>query len=324
MERIVIKHQTGSKANKTEFFSLADFKGITFGRGRSVEVKYARNQDHLVSRQHARITRDGDTRGQFLLIDLKSRNGTFVNKSRISSSYRLHHGDLVQFGPSGPVFVFELDPPLANAAKQPRMISGSAQTTCDIPPKTLDNHSTGFVIDSSQTRMANDGVRPANTHSDIFRSTSQTELADLTGYQSNTYVLSIWQRHRPWIIVLCMFFLTASVIISLLLQRHDVPIAHVAIVPKTSTLPQTNIKALPDIVRTEEPVREVVVEPAQVPEQISVPDKTKTSAVTRLDSIGNKSVEKVAISTSARNKTRKKVKTHSSQQADDWKVVEHQ
>ena len=112
MERIIIKHQKGSKADITEFFSLADFKDITFGRGRSVKVKYARNRDNLVSRQHARITRDRDNPDQFILIDLKSRNGTFVNKSRISSPYRLHHGDLVQFGSGGPVFAFELDTPI--------------------------------------------------------------------------------------------------------------------------------------------------------------------------------------------------------------------
>ena len=72
--------------------------------------------------------------------------------------------------------------------------------------------------------------------------------------------------------------------------------------------------------------------------QISVPNKTEISTVTKLDSAGNQSVEKVAIGTStmiktrkkveigssSMHKTRKKVKTHSSQQADDWKVVEHQ
>jgi pSer/pThr/pTyr-binding forkhead associated (FHA) protein len=379
MERIVIKHQTGSKAKQTEVFSLADFKEITFGRGSSVKVKYARDRDHLVSRQHARIIRDGDNPGQFLLIDLNSRNGTFVNKSRISSPYRLHHGDLVQFGPGGPVFVFELDPPLVNSAKQTRMASDTdaGKATREISTETRDIRTTGFTFDaqqpSSQTRKANDSVRPtslANTHSDVFRPTSQAELADLTGHQSYTNLLSTWQRHQPWIIVVCILLVTASVIISLLLLQHDMPIAPVALVPKTSTLPQptskTDIKAVPDTVQTEKPVRGLVVEPATAPEQISVPNKVETSAVTILDSVGNQSVEKVSIGTSSMHKTRKKVeiatssmhktrkkveiatssmhktrkkvetgtssmhktrkkvKTHSSQPADDWKVIEHQ
>ena len=161
-------------------------------------------------------------------------------------------------------------------------------------------------------------------------------------HQSKTNLLSTWQHHQPWIIVVCMLLVTASVIISLMLLKHDVPIAPVTLAPKTSTLPQpTNkigIKALPDNVRTEKPVRELVVKPAPAPEQISVPNKVETSAVTILDSVGNQSVEKVSIGTPSMHKTRKKaeigtsnvhktrkkVKTHSSQPADDWKVIEHQ
>jgi hypothetical protein len=164
----------------------------------------------------------------------------------------------------------------------------------------------------------------------------------ISEHQSKTNLLSTWQHHQPWIIVVCMLLVTASVIISLVLLKHDVPIAPVTLAPKTSTLPQpTNkigIKAVPDNVRTEKPVRELVVKPAPAPEQISVPNKVETSAVTILDSVGNQSVEKVSIGTPSMHKTRKKaeigtsnvhktrkkVKTHSSQPADDWKVIEHQ
>jgi pSer/pThr/pTyr-binding forkhead associated (FHA) protein len=298
MERIVIKHLTGSKAKQTEYFSLADFKEITFGRGHTVKVKYARNSDHLVvSRQHARITRDADNPGQFLLIDLKSRNGTFVNKSRISSPYQLHHGDLVQFGPGGPVFVFELDPPPTDSAKQ--------------------------------SPMANEGIRPGsleNIISDVYRPTRQAELADLTGHQGNTVLLSIWRRHQPWIIIVCMLLVAASVIIGLLLLKHDEPIAAVASAPKTSTLPQptnkTDIEAVPDTVRTERSARGLVVKPAPVPGQTSIPDKVGTSAVTALDSGGNRSVKKVSTGAQSRHKTQKKVETGSSSKHTTQKKVE--
>ena len=140
MERILIKHQTGSKANQTEAFSLADFISITFGRDSSVEVKYDPDRDDLVSRQHARITRESNNPGQFILTDLNSRNGTFVNKSRINSPYHLNHGDQVQFGVGGPELVFELDPPPVNPAKQTRMSSdlGGGQATREIPPETQE------------------------------------------------------------------------------------------------------------------------------------------------------------------------------------------
>jgi hypothetical protein len=113
------------------------------------------------------------------------------------------------------------------------------------PPETrFDIRSTGFIIDAqpgSQTRMASERARPAslaNTHSDAFRPTSQADLADLTGDdQSNTDLPGAWQRYRLWIVVVSVLLVTASVIISLLLLRHDVPIAPVASVPETGTLP---------------------------------------------------------------------------------------
>ena len=95
-----------------------------------------------------------------------------------------------------------------------------------------------------------------------------------------------------------------------------------------------------------------MAEPAPTPEQISIPDKIETSAVTILDSVSKQSVEKnstgaasmnktqkkveidaaskhktqkkVETDTSSKHKTQKKIKTHSSQPADDWKVIEHQ
>ena len=96
--------------------------------------------------------------------------------------------------------------------------------------------------------MANDCVRPTNTHSDIFRHTSQTELDDLTGQQSNSNLPSTWKRHQLLIIVVSMLLVMASVILSLMLLQNDVPSAHVTLVPKTTSLTQptnkTDIKAL--------------------------------------------------------------------------------
>jgi len=108
-----------------------------------------------------------------------------------------------------------------------------------------------------------------------------------------------------------MLLVMASVILSLMLLQHDIPSAHVTLVPKTTSLTQptnkTDIKAVPDKVRTEKPVRGLVVKAAPAPEQISVPDKVETSVGTILDNVAKKSVEKVSTDISGRNKTHKKV-----------------
>lgn len=116
MPKIVIKHLTGSKAGQTENFEIP-IETLTFGRlAESCEVKYDPEKDDLVSRTHLNITSDKDD--QFLLTDLNSRNGTFVNGKKITEPVTIEAGDTVQLGTDGPKFIFELDPP--PAAKKTR------------------------------------------------------------------------------------------------------------------------------------------------------------------------------------------------------------
>lgn len=65
---------------------------ITLGRDVTNELVVA---DAEVSRQHARVSR---TPGGFVLEDLGSTNGTFVNGERLSSPRVLNPGDLVGLG----------------------------------------------------------------------------------------------------------------------------------------------------------------------------------------------------------------------------------
>jgi pSer/pThr/pTyr-binding forkhead associated (FHA) protein len=110
MKRIILRHLSGSKANQVEEFSLDQFKELSIGRDPSSSVRYDPQRDDLVSRQHAKIAPDASDPTQFTITDLNSRNGTYVNKQRITGSVRISPGDVIQFGPSGPEFEFDLDP----------------------------------------------------------------------------------------------------------------------------------------------------------------------------------------------------------------------
>lgn len=122
MERIVLKHLSGSKANQVEEFPLNHVKELVLGRDPSSTVKYDPDRDDLVGRQHAKITQDPNDPSQFIVSDLNSRNGTFVNRQRISGTTRLNVGDVVQLGPGGPEFLFEIEPRPANATKATRAV----------------------------------------------------------------------------------------------------------------------------------------------------------------------------------------------------------
>ncbi len=123
MERIVLKHLSGSKANQVEEFPLAHVKELILGRDPSSTVKYDPDRDDLVGRQHAKIAQDPNDPSQFIVTDMNSRNGTFVNRQRLTGTTRVNPGDVVQLGPGGPEFIFEIEPRPAGATKATRVAS---------------------------------------------------------------------------------------------------------------------------------------------------------------------------------------------------------
>ena len=66
---------------------------ITIGRGGGCALVLA--DDQYASTVHARVFRRGN---DLFVDDLESRNGTFVNGKRISSTTKLRKGDQLQFG----------------------------------------------------------------------------------------------------------------------------------------------------------------------------------------------------------------------------------
>jgi sigma-B regulation protein RsbU (phosphoserine phosphatase) len=81
----------------TEEWALAD-KPIIFGRGEQVDAHIA---DERMSRQHFVVAPKGN--GGYVVQDLKSTNGTFVNNERITER-ELQPNDRIRAGQA--VFVF--------------------------------------------------------------------------------------------------------------------------------------------------------------------------------------------------------------------------
>jgi S1-C subfamily serine protease len=149
MERIVLKHLSGSKANQVEEFPLNHVKELVLGRDPSSTVKYDPDRDDLVGRQHAKITQDPNDPSQFIVSDLNSRNGTFVNRQRIAGTTRLNPGDVVQLGPGGPEFLFEVEPRPQSATKATRTAGMGLPPTVQAPTSPIP-----------QTRNVGTGANP--------------------------------------------------------------------------------------------------------------------------------------------------------------------
>jgi serine protease Do len=135
-QRIVVRHLSGSKTNQVEEFPVKLVKEVTFGREPSCEVKYDAERDDLVSRQHLKIAPDAANPGQFTVSDLSSRNGTFVNKRRIYGSSAIAPGDVVQLGPGGPEFQFDVEPKSEGGVPATR--AGVPMTSAAAPPATRE------------------------------------------------------------------------------------------------------------------------------------------------------------------------------------------
>ena len=95
---MIIQTVDGVVANRFEI----EQAGLDFGRTATNQVQI---DDLAVSSQHARIYSETDEAGKqvFMIEDLGSTNGTFVNEQKITCQ-QLHHNDSIRVGWN--VFVF--------------------------------------------------------------------------------------------------------------------------------------------------------------------------------------------------------------------------
>ena len=189
------KFLSGARAGQVESFRKA-YIGI--GRHPLSDVRFDAERDLDVSSRHAALVRKPEG---FVLQDLGSRNGTFVNGTRITADTLLHDGDIIGFGENGPALEFaviEADrdlPPttaaagLAERASSPREVYPAAprQSTgmriaVEVARQTAQLRRTTkillvllILVASGFTWIQIDGRRRAR-ESETMRQQVQTEL----------------------------------------------------------------------------------------------------------------------------------------------------
>jgi len=143
------KFLSGARAGQIETYR----KGyIGLGRHPLSDVRFDADRDLDVSSRHAAIVRK--TEG-FILQDLGSRNGTFVNGQRITGETLLHDGDVVGFGASGPAVVFQV----IDVSDAPVTAEDGAETQTErasAPPEVFPatpRQSTGMRIAAEVSRQ---------------------------------------------------------------------------------------------------------------------------------------------------------------------------
>ena len=177
VERVVIRHLSGSKANQIEQIPIGDLKEITIGRDPTSKIAFDPTIDGVVSRQHAaiRIEGEGDDL-KFKLFDLNSSNGTFLNGRRISQEAELLPEDKIELGGAkGPKFTFDLQPRPASFAARTRVIG---------------------VDDSAATRLIETAQTAASTAVAEVASSTASALPQKAGVGQETVQRLIVEERR--------------------------------------------------------------------------------------------------------------------------------
>lgn len=149
MDRVVLRHLSGSKRQQVEEYPVDRARDLLVGRDPAAQVKFDPDQDDLVGRQHARILQDPSDPQRYSIVDLNSRNGTYVNRQRVLGTVVLTPGDVIQLGPGGPEFQFDLDPPPAHLVKSTRLAESAAPV-----PATRESASPGTAAAATPGKVA--------------------------------------------------------------------------------------------------------------------------------------------------------------------------
>ncbi len=109
-QRIIIRH-AGEGEPKVQEISAESFTEAMIGREPGCRIQYDEDRDEIVSRHHAKLIPASRAPLIVAIVDLDSRNGTFVNGHRVKGELRLSPGDRIRLGPGGPEFDIDIQPP---------------------------------------------------------------------------------------------------------------------------------------------------------------------------------------------------------------------
>ena len=126
-------------SNGEQPYSLPTTGEVVIGREPICDLVLNSNTDGMVSRLHAKVqsSQTLDGRISFLLCDLKSANGTYLNGSRLNGCQELHTGDRITFGNNGPEFIFEYQVTSSPTIMEKPTVNSNQTQTVGVNPVNL-------------------------------------------------------------------------------------------------------------------------------------------------------------------------------------------
>jgi len=140
------KFLSGARAGQVEAFRKTY---IGLGRHPLSDVRFDAERDLDVSSRHAAVIHKGEA---FVIQDLGSRNGTFVNGSRITADTTLQDGDVIGFGANGPALEFHVIP--GDASDVPATTAAEGMAVRASKPREVIRASSPAPRSSTAVRIA--------------------------------------------------------------------------------------------------------------------------------------------------------------------------
>ncbi|MBC7827980.1 MAG: trypsin-like peptidase domain-containing protein [Chitinophagaceae bacterium] len=119
---VIIRHTSGSKKGQIEKFPVGNDFQIRIGRGPDNNVSFDPVKEDTISREHCIIRLENFSSDTFQIIDSQSRNGSYVNGTRITEKTTIFAGDSISLGKDGPAMEFDVDPRPASHVKKTRVL----------------------------------------------------------------------------------------------------------------------------------------------------------------------------------------------------------
>ena len=186
---IELRVSTGARAGHRATFDNA---AIGVGRHPLSDLQLDGERDLDVSARHAEIV---STDGRYLLRDVGSTNGTFVNGARVVTPRELRDGDVITLGPDGPRIIVGLAqrPPAANAGVVGKLASSSlphgkrsaqpavGRVAAVAAIVAVAGISTAYWLGARESRAQTASVSALTQQSDSMRAVYDRDLGALAG-----------------------------------------------------------------------------------------------------------------------------------------------
>lgn len=109
MPRMVLRHLSGSRSQETDILELENETEVVIGPAGAALVRVHPPRDTLSGQWRARIIPVEGRRRRFVLLNLHSEEGVFVNHRPVSDAVLLRPGDVIQLGEGGAELEFSLE-----------------------------------------------------------------------------------------------------------------------------------------------------------------------------------------------------------------------